>query len=259
MRPVITLAMLLALGAPAMADPTETQEPTPAVATAAPAEVAEQAPPQVPSVPATHDFAPAMAQEWTERQFSIGGAYLDDEQSSSRLHEYRSLHEGAVVPFIRFRGERSFKFDLRGVNVGQDDMRLNGLLQNEALQAVASWTRIPHMFGENGRILVDGPSYAASAANQAAIERQYAVSRPGVNFAFLNRWCSRRSRARRSRTPPCSATWAASTSSCSGTSRSRSASPTTTRSATVRAARAPRSVSATSWRRPSPSTTARRT
>lgn len=168
MRPLIALAFLVSLQAPAYAD--DPQEP------AQPAAAEEQAP------------------AWSFRQVEFGLQNADADTLSSRFREYRDLPNGVFMPYARFAGDTGkMRYDVRGRNVLQDDASYRLLLDPGAFSLTVDYERIPHRFGNNGRTLFHEAapgqfviSDTLQQAHQDALTRQFTLNRTGINFAFLN-------------------------------------------------------------------------
>jgi hypothetical protein len=139
----------------------------------------------------------ALAQQPRESPFRLGridislqGVSLD--QESSAFEEYRVVPEGFVLPYLRALGRGRVPYDFRVTNGGRDDGRYFLSLEPGTFTVAASLVRIPHRF-TNGALSIlvpDGESALRAPAgvqsqNQAALERQFAVNRNGIDANLM--------------------------------------------------------------------------
>ncbi len=173
MRPLIALAFVVSLQAPAYAE--EVQEPAQPTTTQA-------------------DDKALPAPEFSLRQIEFGLQNADADTRSSRFREYRELPNGVFMPYARFAGQTAkLRYDVSGRNVLQKDAAYRLLLAPEAFRLTVDYQRIPHRFGNDGRTLFHEAapgqfviSDTLQQAHQDALARQFALNRNGINFAFLN-------------------------------------------------------------------------
>lgn len=187
MTHMLSLVLVLGLASPALAQPPASNEGTEENAGAAQTE--ERKPSVVPE-----PMAPAPA-TFAVRQLDIGLADVGNDTDSSRFREYQVLPSGAVFPYLRFAGNKKFWYDIVGVNMFRRDARYQAEARPGNFTIQASFTKIPHSFGNDGRTLLSeqqpgtgiwAVSDSLSQGFQSAIQNQFAKSKPGVNFAFLN-------------------------------------------------------------------------
>ena len=139
----------------------------------------------------------ALAQQPRESPFRLGridislqGVSLD--QESSAFEEYREVPEGFVLPYLRALGRGRVPYDFRVTNGGRDDGRYFLSLEPGTFTVAASLVRIPHRF-TNGALSIlvpEGESALRAPAgvqsqNQAALERQFAVNRNGIDANLM--------------------------------------------------------------------------
>ena len=139
----------------------------------------------------------ALAQQPRESPFRLGridislqGVSLD--QESSAFEEYREVPEGFVLPYLRALGRGRVPYDFRVTNGGRDDGRYFLSLEPGTFTVSASLLRIPHRF-TNGALSIlvpEGESALRAPAgvqsqNQAALERQFAVNRNGIDANLM--------------------------------------------------------------------------
>lgn len=174
MRTCIWLALGASLAAPVYADDEAKTE--------------EKAAPPVASTLALP------APEFALRQVDFGLQSADADTLSSRFREYRDLPSGVLLPDARFAGHTGkLRYDLRVRNALRQDASYRLLLAPESFRLTADYDRVPHRFGNNGRTLfhevTPGQFLISDTIQQSfqnAIAAQFAASRTGVNFAFLN-------------------------------------------------------------------------
>jgi MtrB/PioB family decaheme-associated outer membrane protein len=140
--------------------------------------------------------APLLAQPPQEPPFrfgriDIGVQGVDLDQDSSAFREYRALPKGFAVPYLRALGRGRVPYDLRVHNGGRDDGRYLLSFEPGSFTIAASYLRIPHRF-TNGALSIlspDGNTLQAPAGvqarNQAALERQLASNRNGIDASLL--------------------------------------------------------------------------
>jgi MtrB/PioB family decaheme-associated outer membrane protein len=139
----------------------------------------------------------ALAQQPSESPFRLGridialqGVELD--RNSSTFREYREVPKGFVVPYLRALGRGRVPYDFRVENGGRDDGRYFLSLEPGSFTVAASYLRIPHRFTNEALSLLapEGAALVAPAGvqarNQAALERQFAVNRNGIDAALLS-------------------------------------------------------------------------
>ncbi|HEX9799532.1 MAG TPA: MtrB/PioB family outer membrane beta-barrel protein [Thermoanaerobaculia bacterium] len=127
----------------------------------------------------------------------VEGLWLDQDTDSSKFQEYRDLSDGFRVQLglsgMTADGKR--KLDFQAVNGGRDDA-FYGLSYDVAgsWRLRLAYDNIPHNFGNNGKILWTRSNNPATwelqdpiqAANQTALETQFAIDPRGITFAFLD-------------------------------------------------------------------------
>jgi len=130
---------------------------------------------------------------FTLGRIDFGLQTADPDTDSSKFREYRDVPNGVVVPFFRLFGEEKYRFDLYAENVRQDDARYRLFVERGPLRVKAEYDKIPHRFGNEGRMLFEETARGVLAmsdtlqqAHQTAIESQFARSPAGVNFPFLS-------------------------------------------------------------------------
>ncbi len=180
------LASWLMLTLAATAEPPAPPQNPPAV---------EPAPalPGAPGPPATEPPSSEATTPFAVRRIDLGLLGPETDTNSSRFHEYRALPSGPVVPFIRLAGGTTHRYDVSAENALQEDARYRVFVDPGPFRLDASFVKIPHHFGNEARSLLErtGPGTFAvedtiQQSFQTAIEQQFARSKPGVNFAFLN-------------------------------------------------------------------------
>jgi MtrB/PioB family decaheme-associated outer membrane protein len=189
MTRTLSFVLVLGLATPVLAQTTASSDSAPVAEeqseTAAAAKEKEAAAKPEPTAPAPETFA--------IRQIDFGIQGVETDTNSSRFREYRALPTGIVLPFVHFKGNEKFWYDVLGENVLQRDARYSVDVRPGGIDIQAGYTKIPHLFGNDGRTLLTEQgtgnwvmSDTLQQAFQGAIERQFAISKPGVNFAFLN-------------------------------------------------------------------------
>jgi MtrB/PioB family decaheme-associated outer membrane protein len=124
-------------------------------------------------------------------RIEIGLQGLDLDNDSSTFQEYRVVPEGFVLPYLRALGRGRVPYDFRVENGGRDDGRYRLSLEPGAFTLGASYVRLPHRFTNAALsiLIPEGASLLAPAGvqgqNQAALERQLAANRAGVDAALL--------------------------------------------------------------------------
>jgi hypothetical protein len=135
---------------------------------------------------------PALAQEdFDEGTASIGLLQKDFDTDSSKFLEYRDIPQGPVAPELSFRGKKgSWRYQLVGRDVTQDDQRYFGFLEKGSVRLTGSYVAVPHNFGNGGKSILRPTSEAdwrlsdtIQQGHQAAITVQPSSQ---VNYAFLS-------------------------------------------------------------------------
>ena len=186
MTHLLTSWLFLALTAGA---PTEPQAPP----QNAPAEEPAPAPQAAPGTPAVAAPAAEAPGENAVRRIDIGLLGPETDTNSSRFREYRAIPSGPVVPYFRLAGGTEHRYDVSAENALQEDARYRVIVEPGPFRIDSSFVKIPHRFGNEAHSLLErtGPGTFAvedtiQQSFQGSIEQQFARSRPGVNFAFLN-------------------------------------------------------------------------
>ena len=145
---------------------------------------------EMPAAGAVSDVPSAWSQ-FQFREVDLGFQLPDSDTGSAKFVEYREYHNANAN--LRFAGNEKFRYDFAAWNVGQEDGRYRALLEPGAVRIRAGVDLMPHRFGTDARSVLtdDGRgnftySVEQRAANQRAIEQQYARNRASVNYAFLN-------------------------------------------------------------------------
>jgi MtrB/PioB family decaheme-associated outer membrane protein len=174
----LTLACGLAVSAAAEEPPAKKQDP------ASPAPAAEE-----PAPPAVSDMGPA----FSLRRIDFGVQGVQTDTDSSRFREYRDVPTGLFIPFARFAGGETFRYDVTAENVRQSDARYRVRAERGSFGIRAEFVKIPHRFGNSGVTLLEdtGPGVLSISPTlrqtiQSAIERQFAANRNGVTYTFLS-------------------------------------------------------------------------
>ncbi len=179
-----SLSVLIALGlaGPVLAQ-TATSGSEAAQETAAAPIVDEK--PAAPAAP--------MAVPFTIRRLDFGLEQVDSDTNSSRFREYQALPSGVFLPYVHFGGNQKFFYDVTASNLLQRDARYSVRLDPGNVVIKADFQKMPHGFGNDAHSLMGDVGSGILAMSdtlqqgfQAAIEKQFATSKPGVNFAFLN-------------------------------------------------------------------------
>lgn len=123
-------------------------------------------------------------------RIDIGLQGVDLDVDSSTFREYRVVPEGFVVPYLRALGRGRVPYDFRLENGGRDDGRYFLTLEPGLFTISASYLRIPHRFTNDALSLLAGDASLAAPAgsqaqNQAALERQFAANRNGIDARLL--------------------------------------------------------------------------
>lgn len=181
-KPTLSLVLVLGLAAPGAVRAASASDESPALAGEA-----EQKPAASP------EPAAAMPATFAIRQIDFGIQGVETDTDSSRFREYRAVPTGVVVPFVHFKGNEKFWYDIVGQNVLQTDARYRAVLRPWSIGITADFVKIPHRFGNAGHTLLSetgagvwSMSDTLQQAFQDAIKKQFDTSKPGVNFAFLN-------------------------------------------------------------------------
>lgn len=118
---------------------------------------------------------------------------VDLNTRSSKFTEYRDVPDGGVLPFFRLFGDEALRYDLVGENVRQNDSRYWLLLGSEVFRLTIDYNQIPHRFGNDARTLFIPTAPGVLSIDdqiqrhcQTELENQWKISKPGINFAFLN-------------------------------------------------------------------------
>jgi len=192
--------LLLAFSSAAIA-----QQPEQPVPPAAPAEAGTEKPGA--EVPGEPPVAPQML-GWPESQLfsgfiagatsfriDFGAQRLTLDRKSSKFDEYRDVPDGALLSFF---GLSSLidggRYVITGEDAGQRDARYTVEAERGDFGINFMYDQIPHNFGNDARTLLTETargrfeiSDTLQRSFQTSIEQQFAASKPGVNFAFLNR------------------------------------------------------------------------
>lgn len=130
---------------------------------------------------------------------SLSFGFLDNhvDTDSAKFQEYRDLKSGFDLTNLRLRGisgDGNRVLSIAADNVGRDDARYGfsyGFSGKYSLEV--DYNKIPHRFGNNATLFWNRTSPgtweisdAVQGQIQGAIEDQFAISRGGVNFAFLS-------------------------------------------------------------------------
>lgn len=117
---------------------------------------------------------------------------IDVDQDSSTFREYRVLPEGFVVPYAHALGRGRVPYELLVRNGGRDDARYQLRLEPGTFNVTLAYQRIPHRFTNQALSILtpDGPAALVAPAGvqargQAALERQFAADRNGVDARLL--------------------------------------------------------------------------
>jgi MtrB/PioB family decaheme-associated outer membrane protein len=131
--------------------------------------------------------------DFSLRRIDFGVAGVESDTNSSRFREYRAVPTGIFLPFVRFAGNRKFRYDVIAENVLQADARYRALAEPGSIAVEAEFVKIPHRFGNAAHTLLEqtGPGVLSISPTlrrtfQSEIERQFAANRAGVNYTFLN-------------------------------------------------------------------------
>jgi putative beta-barrel porin MtrB/PioB len=135
---------------------------------------------------------PALAQEdFDEGTVSLGLLQKTFDTDSSKFLEYRDIPQGPAAPELSFRGKKgSWRYQVVGRDVTQDDQRYFGFVQNGSVRLTASYFGIPHHFGNGGKSILR-PTTESDWQLSDTLQRSYqdaiAVT-PGnqVNYSFLS-------------------------------------------------------------------------
>lgn len=127
----------------------------------------------------------------------VGGRYVDLDSNSAKFNEYRDVSNGAAVPTLKIEGKnadlaRWMMIEL--YNVGQRDARYAMFYDVSGKYSFAlDYNKIPHRYMNDATLLLEEVSPGnflvadpVQKSLQGLIDAQYAISKPGVNFAFLN-------------------------------------------------------------------------
>ncbi|HLF55394.1 MAG TPA: MtrB/PioB family outer membrane beta-barrel protein [Thermoanaerobaculia bacterium] len=127
----------------------------------------------------------------------LEGLWLDQDTDSSKFQEYRDLSDGFRVQLglSGMTADARRKLDFQVVNGGRNDA-FYGLSYDVAgsWRLRLAYDNIPHNFGNHGKILWTRTNDLGSwelqdpiqAANQAALEAQFAIDPRGITFPFLD-------------------------------------------------------------------------
>jgi MtrB/PioB family decaheme-associated outer membrane protein len=109
-------------------------------------------------------------------QLGVQGVDLNDRPAAAKFEEYRDVPDGFVLQELRFgwRSEESpWAFDLKGIDLGQDDEHVGLTLDKAAsLRFKASWDRTPHLFSRNAVVIhtIDGGNLLLNPAVRSVLE-----------------------------------------------------------------------------------------
>jgi MtrB/PioB family decaheme-associated outer membrane protein len=128
------------------------------------------------------------------RRIDFGVSGVGTDTDSSRFREYRAVPTGVVLPFVRFAGDKDFRYDVVGENVLQRDARYRVLAEPGSFFGIrAEYQKIPHSFGNNGHTLLEQTAPGVLSMSdtlqqtfQDTIKKQFDTNKAGINFAFLN-------------------------------------------------------------------------
>jgi len=177
----LSLALLIAATVSAQTPPEPTpQTPPPTTGTPGP----EATPPE---------SAPAVTETTTTAQVDVGVQGVDNDTGSAKFTEYREVPKGVVLPLFRLRTDApNYTLDLSGENVGRTDQHYAFRANTAFLRITGDYNEIPHNWGEGHTLLEQtgrgtwAMSDTLQRAFQTAIEQQWAISKPSVNYAFLS-------------------------------------------------------------------------
>src|SRR5262245_39823342 len=97
----------------------------------------------------------AGAQEFQHVSMTLGAWQKDFDTNSSKFLEYRDIPQGMVLPAFQFKGRKgSFRFDLQGKDVTQQDQQYLLRLEDGSFRLRGAYTGIPHNFGNGGKSLL---------------------------------------------------------------------------------------------------------
>ena len=193
--PILAAAALLGLclaWSPAAAEepaaPTTDQTSEPAAGESAAEPVSDEA-----AEPAAEEAATGF-RFWFD-PVTVGYLETDVDTDSAKFEEYRDLDSGGIAT-LGLHGESADgerRLDVTALRAGRDDARYTltyGLSGRYGI--LLDYDRIPHRFGNDARLLWNQTRPGAyeiadpvQGQLQQAVERQFAVNRNGVNFAFL--------------------------------------------------------------------------
>ncbi len=113
--------------------------------------------------------------------------------ASAKFTEYRDVPNGGVLPFFRLFGDEALRYDIVAENVKQDDSRYRIRLGFPQFRISFDFNQIPHRFGNDAKTLFTPVAPGVLAIEdqiqrhcQTVVEQQFAKSKAGVNFNFLN-------------------------------------------------------------------------
>jgi MtrB/PioB family decaheme-associated outer membrane protein len=126
---------------------------------------------------------PAVAQEdFDEGTVTLGALQKSFDTDSSKFLEYRDIPQGPVAPEVSFLGKKgSWRYQLVGRDVTQDDQRYFGFVENGTVRLTASYFGIPHHFGNGGKSILE-----ATAANDWRISDRLQASHQQAILADPN-------------------------------------------------------------------------
>ena len=135
---------------------------------------------------------PAFAQEdFDEGTVTLGVLQKSFDTDSSKFLEYRDIPQGPVAPEVSFNGKKgSWRYQLMGRDVTQDDQRYFGFVENGTIRFSASYLGVPHHFGNGGKSILEPTAandWRISDALQATHQQAIAAnpSQSG-SYAFLS-------------------------------------------------------------------------
>jgi MtrB/PioB family decaheme-associated outer membrane protein len=103
---------------------------------------------------------PALCQEdFQVGEITFGVNQLDSDTTSSKFLEYRDIPQGAVAPFLHFKGKSGdFRYDMSGSDISQEDQVYGLKLENRNVRLKLDYTGTPHSFGNGGLTLLSSVS-----------------------------------------------------------------------------------------------------
>jgi len=136
---------------------------------------------------------PGFAQEaddYHTGEVVLGLSRTDSDTASSKFLEYRDIPDGVSVPFFSFRGkEGDFRYDLRGGSVQEDDQNTTLKLEKGAFRFVVDHQKIPHNFGNDGRMILTETSpgvFEMSDTLQQSFQSSLRDINGSINYGSIN-------------------------------------------------------------------------